>query len=292
MIYENAKKILNLNDEFSLETLKKAYYKGALRYHPDKCSDESAGNKFKEINEAYEFMLKYKNIESTEKNEYGYLSLIKRFIRLILPNLDIDDDTLDSSLKNILFKFQKLSFKLFKNIPREDLIKLYTLISNNKDLFSYNPVLMERLMDLIKSNINIDNLIILNPNISDLMNDNVFCLNTPEYELLVPLWHDEIDFDISNCDICIKNIPDLDDNISIDKLNNINITISIPITELLEKDYIFYLGENKFIIPSIELKIIKNQIYTFPKRGMLKINKDNLFDTSLRGDVNVLITLI
>ena len=42
-------------------------------------------------------MLKYKNIESTEKNEYGYLSLIKRFIRLILPNLDIDDDTLDSS---------------------------------------------------------------------------------------------------------------------------------------------------------------------------------------------------
>ena len=291
MNFSNAKNILNLNNDFSLKDLRRSYYKNALKYHPDKCQLEDGCKKFKEINEAYEYMLKYKNIEDTEKNENGYLSLIKRLIRLVLPKLHINDELLDNTLKNILFKFKKLSLKLFSNVPREDLIELYTFILKNKEIFNHNTIFLERLVELIKSNIDIDNLIILNPSIEDLLNDNVFCLKIKDSELLIPLWHDEIDFDISNCNICVKNIPDLKDNIRIDKLNNIHIEVSVSVNDLLENDYVLKLGRNEFKIPSSELKIIKEQTYTLKRCGMLKINKDDLFDISTRSDINVTIKL-
>ena len=69
------------------------------------------------------------------------------------------------------------------------------------------------------------------------------------------------------------------------------IDIKTSIKELLNSDLTVKLGKKIFIIRTNELKIQKNQVYILKKQGMLKINKDNLFDTAPRGDIYVNITL-
>jgi len=51
---KNYYKILDIDQNASKEEIKKAYYKMALKYHPDKNKDSDAEEKFKEITEAYD----------------------------------------------------------------------------------------------------------------------------------------------------------------------------------------------------------------------------------------------
>ena len=285
MIFNEAIKILNVSNNFTQTQLKKAYYKAALKYHPDKCRLDNAEEMFKKVNEAYEFLNNDKGFENVEPPENNYLFLIKKFIKLIVPNLNIDDDILSETLKMSFSNIKIFSFKLLKNVNRDDLIKLYDFIINNRELITFNDFIVGKLLETIKKNINIDNIIILNPSIDDLLNDNVYKLDVDNTELLVPLWHNEIEFDISGTKILIKNNPELNDNITIDSNNNIIIKIKKNIQSLLEGESSVYIGSKLFNIPSNELKIVKNQKYLKKSCGMLKINEDNLFDVNERSNI-------
>ena len=65
MTIHEAYAILELNDGDSLEEIKKSYRRLALKYHPDRNREsKDAEEKFKQINDAYEYLLEYK--EETE----------------------------------------------------------------------------------------------------------------------------------------------------------------------------------------------------------------------------------
>ena len=49
--------ILKINNNATTEEIKKAYYKLAKVYHPDKCKEEDADEKFKKINYAYNILI-------------------------------------------------------------------------------------------------------------------------------------------------------------------------------------------------------------------------------------------
>ena len=54
---DKACEILQISRKHTQECVKKAYYKMALKYHPDKYKDEEIpGEKFKEIKMAYEYL--------------------------------------------------------------------------------------------------------------------------------------------------------------------------------------------------------------------------------------------
>ena len=48
--------ILEIKPDASFDDIRKAYHKKALKYHPDKCQDEDAEDKFKNVVEAYEVL--------------------------------------------------------------------------------------------------------------------------------------------------------------------------------------------------------------------------------------------
>ncbi len=48
--------ILGISEKSKSEEVRKAYHKMAFKYHPDKCSDEDAEEKFKRVVEAYEIL--------------------------------------------------------------------------------------------------------------------------------------------------------------------------------------------------------------------------------------------
>ena len=62
MDFNTAIELLELPREFDERTLKKAYYKKALLYHPDKNKQKGADDKFKNVGAAYAFLSDKKNI--------------------------------------------------------------------------------------------------------------------------------------------------------------------------------------------------------------------------------------
>jgi hypothetical protein len=61
---------------------------------------------------------------------------------------------------------------------------------------------------------------------------------------------------------------------------------------LTSKSILFNLGEKVLDIPCNELYIKKKQKYIYKKRGISKIDINNVYDVTKRGDIIVHLTLI
>ena len=53
---QKACEILEISQKHTSDCVKKAYFRMALRYHPDKYKQDN-GEKFKQVKEAYDFLL-------------------------------------------------------------------------------------------------------------------------------------------------------------------------------------------------------------------------------------------
>lgn len=79
---KNYHKILGVNQEASVEDIKKAYRKLAMKYHPDRNNgDKHAEEKFKEINEAYEALTNPQKNFSSEQGNFHFHEDIDDFLK-------------------------------------------------------------------------------------------------------------------------------------------------------------------------------------------------------------------
>ena len=110
-------KILDINEDITLALVKKKYYKMALRFHPDKNKKEGSAERFRECNEAYVFLQQHLNVEVEEENS-NYLSLIKKCIRTMFPDIQWNDIFLESTVTGILKNCKKFTPNLYNNFLR------------------------------------------------------------------------------------------------------------------------------------------------------------------------------
>ena len=293
MDWKTACKELHLCEKHTEHMLKAAYYKQALKYHPDKNKDDpAAGEKFKKINAAYSFLQEHQQSKEPFNLETNYTNIMKQCIKYFTPDIKWDDVFLDTTLNNIVNNCEKLSIRLFKDLKKEKSIELFEFLSNYREIFGISDETIDKMKDILKEKMRDDNIVILNPSLADILSDNVYKLDLLGKTFYVPLWHHEVIFDHSGNDVIVKCVPELEDHITIDNNNNIHCYFKGPINEVLQKEKIeLMLGNKIFEIDSKTLFIKKHQTYAFRNNGILKINPEHIFSTEERANIYVDIKL-
>ena len=87
---------------------------------------------------------------------------------------------------------------------------------------------VESIRTLTREKMKNDIVIIINPTIENIMNNELYKLEYNNENYYVPLWHDEISYDISETEyLIVKCKPELPENIFIDHNNDVHIKIVI-----------------------------------------------------------------
>ena len=135
MTFEEACEILEICPKHLDEDVKKAYFRMALRYHPDKYKQDN-GEKFKKIKEAYDFLTDNRRVHKIEIDEnIDYKELIKMCMKYFSPETQWDSLFVDTSFTGILKDCQKISLKIFEKLYKDKTNQVYEF------MYQYNYVL-------------------------------------------------------------------------------------------------------------------------------------------------------
>tara|TARA_B100001287_G_C22653974_1_gene516684 strand:- start:693 stop:1583 length:891 start_codon:yes stop_codon:yes gene_type:complete len=295
MNYDKACEVLGISRKNTREMIltdgKKAYYKLALKYHPDKGGDV---DKFREINEAWEIIKEIKGIKEDKYQDFSYSDLMKNVVNWVMPGT-FDNLFIDTSLISILKNCQEMSFIMLEQMNINKALKAYELLRKYKDIFMIENDVLEKMEKIIQSKMSNDNIYILNPSIDDILNDKIYKLDLNDETIYFPLWHRKrlIQHPDQSNNILIVSQPDISDNIFISKNNDLFFSIKCNIQTLFSNQFINVdIGNKSFKIKSNEITFTnETQIKKIKNQGILKINKENMFDQTKRGDIYIEITL-
>ena len=268
----------------------------ALLYHPDKNFDKNSTEKFQQIKEAYDYMLKNKmnerieidddffnDNENLDKNSYPYF--LYSFLKTILPK-DKNELNISTILQNISNTCEDNALEMIKKLDKNLLIKTYEILKKYYEVLHIPNLFLEKIKKIISEKMCNDECIILNPTLNDLFENNLYRLNINGFLYVIPLWHHELIYDNSGNEIYIKCSPELPENIEIDNDNNIIIYKSFLINEIWNKEILFInIGERVFEIKRDELLIKREQTVVIKGKGISKINTRDIYDISNKSDI-------
>ena len=293
MNFENACNILNLSNDFTEKELRKSYLVSSLKYHPDKNKSDEATLIFQNIQDAYEYLNSKasktnktnKTNEKTSHEPKSYADIMESFTSMMAEqykNITRKDD-FDLVIHNFKNKCTNFSLKMLEKLERDNLAKLYEYIYLYGDLLNISETMLANVRDILEDKLKNDSIIILNPSIKNLIENDIYKLDHEGQVVYVPLWIDEANYDLSGANITIKCIPDLSDNINIDNRNNIHIKLQAEINNILKENISINLGEKVFEIPSDKLLIKAYQSYTIKNKGLASFSSD--LDISHYNDI-------
>ena len=296
MNYPKACKLLHIdiNEPLSTDKLKSHYRTSALKYHPDKNTSPNANEEFQNINEAYQYLQKYSNVNNNDNINWNmtYSDMLMSFIQNIIP-IDRDSQILHIIIQKINHLCENKTVDLLNSIDKDMLIKIYNLIKKNQEILQFGDELIEIVESVISDKTKHDEVIILNPTIHDLLEDNLYRLTINNGTYVIPLWHNEIVYDNCGNDIYVKCNPILEDDVRLDESNNLHISKTLKISEIWGKEEVMIKIHNiELKIYTNKLKFMKTQIIRFVGSGISQINVKNIYDVSSRCDVYMTLDLI
>jgi hypothetical protein len=318
----NRIKLTNLTQEY----IKKQFHKLALINHPDKNNNSlESTNKFQQINEAYEYLSKeLKEInnlsgsdfvssneipnERQEETNNRYIYILSLFISSIIegPN-SWNKEVIKNVIKEIVTYGLKQCEKnvsleqIFLELDKDSALEVFNFICKYKHVLHISNDILEFVSLLIKEKYKNDKIFILNPSITDLLDNNIFKLYVDDQLYLVPLWHNELYFDSPSGDIIVLCNPELPANMELDEDNNLHVSLDIEgqyLLDLIKNDQgsnafvSLLIGKREFRIPLNKLHIKKEQIYKLVKQGISQVLEKDIYNISCKADIIVKIRIV
>jgi DnaJ-class molecular chaperone len=302
MQYKKACGILELNSPFTQDQIKKQYRLKALQYHPDKCDLPDAASRFTEIHDAYEFLLRYEGYQESDDDQdqdedsstptSSYQHFLTSFLKNVLKN-ESRNQLFHTILQRISSTCEEKTLRTLEQLDKHTLLKIYDILSTYWQVLHFSENILQKIQEIIKSKVQQDECIILNPTLDDLFDNNLYKLSVGDFNYIVPLWHHELVYDNSGGEVIVKCYPVLEEHVYIDNQNNVHVELEADITDLWNKEvYVVEVGKREFRITPSTLKLAAHQTVTFLKEGISTINTKDVYDVSKRGHVYVHLDLV
>lgn len=294
MNYQKACEILDLNQKQNIKIgeIKQQYKIYALKYHPDKNKSPNSTEKFQEIHTAYEYLCN--NVDSdddSDTSDKSYSNILFKFLESIIP-IDKDSQIMYLIIEKISKVCENKSVDFLEKLDKEVLIKILNLIKMNKEILHINNNYIELIESVINKKSQNDEVIILNPTLEDLFDNNLYKLTVENQTYIVPLWHHELIYENNNRDIYVKCNPILPDNIEIDDINDIHVYKQYSIKELWGKDtFEVDIYDKKIQLEVDRLKLMRHQTIILLKSGISRVNLKNIYDVSMVSTIYIHVTL-
>jgi len=312
-------------EETRMCILKKQYHLLALKYHQDKNKDPDANQTFLDILEAYEYLKSKQNIPSyfsilhlfLEENilHEKWTPLLEKVLNLcetkavcVIGELSYPKFCIVYKLltqyRHILhlspFVYEQMEEKRIYWFAQGEMKKRKLYESLQKDFtLSSDAGLYKKVVDtewdieyevesILEPEIKEEkeNVLLLKPSLDDIFDQNVYKYTYEEEVYLIPLWHHELMYS----QLHVKIIPNLPSTYWIDEENNLHQKIEYSSGELWshavrEECMEIYFGKKRFVFYPHELKFKEYQVWTWKQEGISKINEQNIYDISKKGNV-------
>jgi len=289
-------RVLEINDsnDVSEHEIKKKYKLLALKYHPDKNNSHNAKEKFQDIKNAYEYIMKYEGymdcdneIFEEEKNENDYHTLLQQFINLMTT--ENNQTSLFKNILQIIYSMCEDNALIFiQTIDKNKLILIYDFLSNYASAFHYSDHFLEKIKTIIYEKTKHDERVILKPTLDDLFKQNVYKLQYNDNNFYIPLWQPEMIYEVSNKQLFVSCQPDLPKHIRIDDKNNIHIEHHLNLIDLWNNTtHTINIEKQKWNINRDELYVRNHQTVCFYNKGIPKITSDDVYDVSHLSNVYI-----
>ena len=280
--------LLDLDANFSDQDLKKQYHRKALLYHPDKNREPDATGMFREIHEAYQYLVTHDDLDV----DNDYESALMRFLKTLWGQEDDKARIFYMIVHKIANCCEARALHILERMDKNLLIKIHGIFDTYRDVFHFSDGFLKTVEKVLNDKMKRDECIIMNPFIDDLLDHNLYKLTENGGTFLVPLWHNELVYDNSGSDLYVRCEPVLPDHIHIDHKNNIHVDLEYDIQELLGSEEIeVFIGKRGLKFSTSELKICKRQTIVICGQGFSRINTIDIYDITRLGDVILHINL-
>lgn len=292
----HACKILEIDPKNINESIVKKQYRAlALLYHPDKSKHENSKELFQKVHEAYKYLLTHctngERVFEDERNHH-YSSFVFNFFNQLFQGYQ-QQDVWISILEKISTSCKEQVLSYLHTLDKTQLIKTYEILHKYRNNLHLEQYIFDMIKAVIKEKVDLNEKIILNPNIDDLYEHQVYKLTIQDNDFFIPLWHSQLTYDISGNDLEVECIPELPNHIYIDTNNDIHIDYETKKCFLLQEySLIITFGDQSIEIDGSAIRFQRKQTILQKRKGIPIPNKYDPYDVSKISDLYIHLTIV
>ena len=238
------------------------------------------------------------------KSSSTYARTASNFFEMIYNDEHFQRHVFHPLLMKLAGSCEDKSVEMFEKMDRQKAKKLYDILIQYQETLHLSDDFFVRIHKIIEAPIddiddidNIDNIdnnldinddtniIMLNPNIDDLIDQSVYKLKLANgTTIIVPLWHRELEYD----GVLVNCIPELPKDICLDEYNNIHVQCRMKIGDLLDKKTVgIQVGSYNIEVQVSDLRFVSKQMVNIIGRGIPVPDDVDIFNVSQISSIYV-----